>query len=250
MKARFSSKVDFRWIADESLIGTAPGLSIRPRKIPKHLFSKDSNLISFSRNHREDRGNVLGWGFWAIEAKSFLTSNYENANLTNDNSTRFNTSLLGPCNTAFYGYDQGKPCVFLKLNKIYGLENIPFNDSSQLPEDMSQNLKKVVLKQEDRNNVWVNCQGKSSNDVEDLGPMKYYPSNQGFPINYFPYFNQKGYESPLVAVQFLSPKLNVRIRIVCKAWAKNINHDRNKKHGFPSGYFEFDLQIQDYDEQI
>ena len=67
---------------------------------------------------------------------------------------------------------------------------------------------------------------------------------------YFPYLNQKGYESPLVAVQFLSPKLNVRIRIVCKAWAKNIDHDRNKKHGFPSGFFEFDLQIQDYDEQI
>lgn len=38
-----------------------------------------------------------------------------------------------------------------------------------------------------------------------MGPVQYSPGH-GFPAYYFPYKNVKGYQSPIVAVQFNQPK--------------------------------------------
>lgn len=90
--------------------------------------------------------------------------------------------------------------------------------------------------------------------MEYLGPIAYYPDIQGFPGYYYPYKNGEGYLSPLVAVQFLRPTSNtvniffehifvfvivsggIVINIECKAWAKNIKHNRQDRIG--SVHFE------------
>lgn len=54
------------------------------------------------------------------------------------------------------------------------------------------------------NTVWVSCEGENPADVENIGPIEYYP-RQGFPGYYFPYENSEGYLSPLVAVHFTKP---------------------------------------------
>lgn len=69
--------------------------------------------------------------------------------------------------------------------------------------------------------VWVSCDGTNAEDRENLGEVKYYPS-QGFPAYYYPYLNQPGYLSPLIAVQFERLAINKMINIECRAWAKNI----------------------------
>lgn len=54
------------------------------------------------------------------------------------------------------------------------------------------------------NTVWVTCEGENPADIENIGPIEYYP-RQGFPGYYFPYENSEGYLSPLVAVHFMKP---------------------------------------------
>jgi len=49
---------------------------------------------------------------------------------------------FGPCTSAnSYGYKQGKPCIFLKLNKIYGW--VPQVYDAALP-NMPQDLQQVI----------------------------------------------------------------------------------------------------------
>lgn len=60
-------------------------------------------------------------------------------------------------------------------------------------------------KRKQRNLIWVSCEGESPADVENLGPVHYSP-RRGFPAYYFPYTNIKGYQPPVVAVQFERPK--------------------------------------------
>lgn len=106
----------------------------------------------------------------------------------------------------------------------------------------------------------MSCEGESPADVENLGPVNYSP-RRGFPSYYFPFTNTKGYQPPVVAVQFERPKrknstnfiplliaklinlfhslfyiAGVLINIECKAWAKNIIHDRAERRG--SVHFE------------
>ena len=37
--------------------------------------------------------------------------------------------------------------------------------------------------------VWLECHGENPGDVENLGPISYYPGT-GFPASYYPYLNQ------------------------------------------------------------
>lgn len=54
------------------------------------------------------------------------------------------------------------------------------------------------------NTIWVSCEGENPADLENVGPIKYYP-RRGFPGFYYPYENSEGYLSPLVAVHFERP---------------------------------------------
>lgn len=54
--------------------------------------------------------------------------------------------------------------------------------------------------------IWVTCAGQSGHDVENIGPLVYYPSVPGFPSIFYPYSNVANYTSPLVAVQFTAPR--------------------------------------------
>ena len=54
------------------------------------------------------------------------------------------------------------------------------------------------------NTIWVSCEGENPADIENIGPVKYYP-RRGFPGYYYPFENSEGYLSPLVAVNFERP---------------------------------------------
>lgn len=70
--------------------------------------------------------------------------------------------------------------------------------------------------------VWVSCQGENPADRENLGPIQYMPY-QGFPGYYFPYTNQEGYLSPLVAVHLQRPKSKYhRYLIFCELVTSDI----------------------------
>lgn len=73
-------------------------------------------------------------------------------------------------------------------------------------------------------------------DKENIGTVEYFPPDGGIEFKYFPFTNQPGYLSPFVFVHFQKPAYGVLINVECKAWAKNIKHDRMDREG--SVHFE------------
>ena len=80
--------------------------------------------------------------------------------------------------------------------------------------------------------VWLECHGENPGDVENLGPITYYPGT-GFPASYYPYLNQvgslwmqlgmnyydlsslqEGYLSPIVFARLESPTSNLFLIIL------------------------------------
>uniref|UniRef100_A0A1B0GI31 Putative sodium/potassium-transporting atpase subunit beta-2 n=1 Tax=Lutzomyia longipalpis TaxID=7200 RepID=A0A1B0GI31_LUTLO len=218
-----------KWKMNKSLIGTNPGLGFRPLppeenvestliwykvyKTPGLTPGRGQNIYNCDYQRPPPPGQVCD-----VEIKSWTPCTQENN----------------------YNYHKSSPCVFLKLNKIYGWIPEYYNDSHYLPDGMPQQLKDLVREEEVKtphtlNTIWVSCEGENPADIENVGPVRYYP-RQGFPGYFYPYENSEGYLSPLVAVHFVRPVRGIIINIECKAWAKNIHHDRKERIG--SVHFE------------
>lgn len=114
---------------------------------------------------------------------------------------------FGACNEKTgFGYPEGKPCIFLKLNKIFNWAPEYYKKGS-LPSKMPESLKEHISSRNGDNLevVWVSCEGENPADIENLGKGTIYKSlsgEQGFLGKYFPFKNTEGYLQPIVAVQF------------------------------------------------
>jgi len=230
-----------KWQGAESLIGVSPGLGLKPGQIPELI---DSSMISFALKSKDDQGNpgdsnyVAGTQGWVDRVEKFLNTYKDNEACVKDGEVKpgscFDLSQLGACGTKPYGYEEGKPCVYLKLNKIFGVENVIFNDVDDVDETVDkipQALKDNIKNQGDKNQVWVECHGEYPADDEGLGTIKYFPAAQGFPAKYFPYEGGAGYQSPIVAVQFENAKPDQLLHVECRAWAKNIGYSKRDRIG-------------------
>lgn len=229
-----------RWMGSESLIGTSPAVGVRPGPAEDHL---ESSMIIFNKKVQEDRERKLqGWGGWQNRTATFFKKYYDvsskgfKCSKSNGKPCKFVASAkLGVCGSGNFGYDDGKPCVILKLNKIIGLVPTWYNDTNNLPKDVTlpPNLKSHIdrLPKERRNQVWLDCTGENPADRENIGQLKYIPTDRGFPADYFPYTNQENYQSPLVAVKFMNPPVGQLLHVECRAWAGNIGYDRMQRVG-------------------
>jgi sodium/potassium-transporting ATPase subunit beta len=218
-----------KWQNENGLIGTSPGLGLKPGQVDAFI---DSSMIVFNMKAKGDQGKpgdenyVAGTQGWQDRITEFLIP-YKNCS----GSHCFDVNRLGACGTPPYGFDEGKPCVYLKLNKIYGLKNENFKDG-ELPENMPASLKTHIGSQPDKDQTWVECHGEYPGDIEALGQIKYFPATQGFEDKYFPYLGKtKDYISPLIAVQFANAKHNQLLHVECRAWAKNIGYNKRDRIG-------------------
>lgn len=235
-----------RWTTETgSIIGKNPGLGFRPRP-PKERI--ESTLVMFNEGPGEN------WGHWVKELTNY-TEEYKviddehRKNMRTCNSTtklgkdefcEFKVSSLGSkCTKDMkFGYEAGKPCIIVKLNKIFNWKPKVYNTTDDLPEKMPKDVRDLIERdftEEDSNiiekqNVWITCEGENTNDFENIGKVNYYP-HPGMPTYYYPFKNQPGYMAPLVAVEFENVKRGVLLNIECKAWAKNIHHDRKERRG-------------------
>jgi len=119
----------------------------------------------------------------------------------------------------------------------------PYNkaadNAAELPEDMPDMVKNNINGAEQK--VWVSCQGENPADKEGMAEFEYFPADAGFPAQYFPYTNQKNYQSPLVAVKLNKVEVGQLLHIECRAWAKNINYNRRDRVGI----VHFELMVHD-----
>ncbi|KAM8715490.1 hypothetical protein ACLKA7_002528 [Drosophila subpalustris] len=232
-----------KWTLDSSIIGTNPGLGFRP--LPP-VDNVESTLIWYKGTQHEN------YKHWTDSLDDFLAV-YKTPGLTpgrgqNIYNCDYNQpppkgqvcdvdiKSWSPCTKENnYSYHKSSPCIFLKLNKIYDWRPDYYNSSQGLPSNMPQNLKNYIAEVEQKeahklNTIWVSCEGENPADQENIGPVAYLPV-RGFPGYFYPYQNSEGYLSPLVAVHFQRPKRGIIINIECKAWARNIHHDRKERLG-------------------
>jgi len=228
-----------KWTLDASLIGSVPGLGFRPRP---PMSSIDSTLINF----KGSIGERDTYKQWIDDLKTFVDQ-YKS---TNENGEYLEECGAGPASAGKvcvvkpeeytrnnsrciesedFGYRYGTPCVALKLNKIYGWKPEPYGDN-----DVPDQIKDTVRHQSIPG-VVITCEGENAADQENMGEVQFFPHNN-IDGKYFPFMNVPGYKAPFVFVHFKSPERGVLINVECKAWAKNIKHDRQERIG--SVHFE------------
>lgn len=233
-----------KWQNSDSLIGVSPGVGLKPGQRDELI---DSTMIAFNYESKTDQGKpgdasfIAGWQGWADRTKEFLKKYDDQETCKSSKTGCFSLASLGACATEPYGFDKGTPCVFLKLNKIFGNENshCTANDFEVEPcKSMPQALKDHVKLQKDQEQVWIECHGEYPADRENLNEIKYFPATQGFPKSFFPYMGLKNelgekldYQSPLVAVQFAAAAKNQLLHVECRAWAKNIGYNKRDRLG-------------------
>lgn len=117
---------------------------------------------------------------------------------------KFPLTMLDACADVAHGYPGATPCVFLKINKIYGW----------IPDIKDPALSRDIL---------VTCDGQNPADVENLKELEYFPGvvlnntrYGAFSTVYFPFLGQPGYLAPLVGVRFKSYTKNMAILIQCQ----------------------------------
>ncbi|CAG5048124.1 unnamed protein product [Parnassius apollo] len=200
------------YILESSLIGANPGVAFRPRPV-------DGVLLRVSDN---------GTNTYVTELRQFLTP-YEN-------ETWF-TTKSGCSVEDNYGFPHS-PCFFIKLNKIYGWTP-EYYDVSELPSDMPSDLVEYItgLQPTEHEQIWVSCGEEKPNATKIE-----YPWGMGLPGRLYPFRNEPGYNSPLVAVKLTPNESNTTVSIRCRAWAKNIRYNKSLKEA--SGYTRIQLQIE------
>ncbi|XP_016401487.1 sodium/potassium-transporting ATPase subunit beta-2-like isoform X2 [Sinocyclocheilus rhinocerous] len=138
-------------------------------------------------------------------------------------SCQFKRSILEDCSgitDRYYGYDEGKPCIFIKLNRVISL--LPARDG-QPP--------------------YVTC-GAKADDSDKLGELAYFPPNGTFNLMYYPYYGKKAqvnYSQPLVAIKFLNITMNEDVNVECRINANNIP-EGSERDKF-AGRISFKLRI-------
>jgi len=233
-----------KWTLEQGLIGTNPGVGFRP--MPDQEKNVESTLIWYKR------GNAGDWKYWSDELAKFWKEYDSQTRSAGSSSTdtcswgsgaskdKFCqvelTKMEGCTENNNFGYEQGEPCVLIKLNRIYDWKPDPYTsldlaNPNNIPKEMPQSLiNEINATNPAETYVWFSCRGENPADEENLGgDIRYYPK-QGIPTYYFPYVYQNGYLSPFIFVRF-NPLNGVLINVECTAWAKNIAPNRQDRVG-------------------
>ncbi|KAJ0181541.1 hypothetical protein K1T71_002263 [Dendrolimus kikuchii] len=166
--------------------------------------------------------------------------------------------LWGPCTADnFYGYRDGRPCVFLRLDNIHYWVPEPYNVTSSLPipSEMPENIKRAMIHRPANQYgdfIWVSCEGEFSADMENIGPIQIIPAElpPGFPtvklhtadrLSYAQRSLPDSAPGPLIAIYFENPRHNVLINVECRIWTRDIYYDRGSR----VGRARFELNILD-----
>lgn len=279
------------WTLDESIIGIRPGLGIRPLQADEHISSGIFKLtndfdgakdLAWYKENKEKLGEVEGSKGYAYRAYKFFEAYRTNTrNLPNgtagvtkcvaadleDGDLKyrkdpakfcvFEKTTLGPCATFPYGYGTGdfKPCIFVKLNRIFDLKPKPILDKTKVDESLLKD--QTILDELEAANypkeVIVKCEGDFPADKEALQKaINVLPAvggvtnAAGIPLKYFPFSkNRKELnESPLVAIQLnglANEALKGRlIHVICKAYYEGVVHSKKNKAGLVKFEIYFD----------
>ncbi|XP_069675809.1 sodium/potassium-transporting ATPase subunit beta-2-like [Periplaneta americana] len=220
---------------DRSLIGTSPGLSSRP--LPPE--GRES-VMTYKRADNEWTSSsewLSTFGEFLKEYESPVAAGQE----CNYTSGKDNESEICAIDVNSWGDCKPNdtiatsPCVYFKLNKVYDWVPEYYKDLGSLPDHMPKQLKDLISQTLSGNpkemaKVWLSCTGRYEADETNLGEILYYPE-QGFPGYFYPFRRQKGFLSPVVAVNFRNAKPDTEISVECRTWSPSMVQDRKEQLG-------------------
>lgn len=239
-----------KYIMDESIIGTNPGVGLKPDQPDVTIDSSMVWLVANDTNSKptsdfESASNAD----WAARYQRFLKK-YENTTGTRDcpdgsaspmdeDACRFDIGVLGECAQFPYGFVSPsvtttvRPCLLLKINRIFGWvpEAYTDDDIENSEDPVPANVKKLI--QADRNKIYLDCVGENPADREAMeGNLDYFPQDQGISFKYFPFNHaRKRYQNPIVAVRFNNLPIGQLLHVECKLWAKGVAHNSKDRIG-------------------
>jgi len=253
-----------RWQQDYSLIGVNPGVGLRPRnndrQIDSQMFVLQAGDTNEHPSKREGEGETNA--DYATRMSKFLEI-YDIKTMGKNENGPYPTfdpkSALGDaCGSFPFGYvatsknnNTVKPCIFVKLNAIWGWVPEPYDCASEpdCPESLSKHLESGEAQAAGADNVWIDCKGRYAADRESLeGRITYFPAGRNIPIKYFPYNGKKkdengniveAYHSPLVAIQVDPATPGQMVHIECRAYYSGVKHVTKSKEGL----VQFEVQI-------
>jgi len=245
-----------KYMLEGSLIGTNPGVGLKPGNDMRELQSKPNIRQSFTLHrlassydteikHRNKE--------YADRLRLFLD---QYSTTSNDRSTeyqKFPLETLGDCWKYPYGYlDDLEPCFILSLNRIWNWQPVAISNEDFEENDWPIQFEEHWRLQSDKNFVWFDCDFRdckkrncSSEQNEDFGDIEYFPSNRGISTKYFPYKGvsdlNSTYHSPLVAIKY-KPGSAKSVVLECRAFYKGVTH--NDRLGHLKGLIQFKVTFQ------
>jgi len=266
-----SNSMGPKWTQQSSLIGVNPGVGVRPQNPDKKIDSQMFVLNKTDTNQEptnyrtDDEGEGELNADYATRMKKFLTVYNEP---TGGGYKEFPLSALGPCVQFPYGFlatenwenrkTPPAPCIFIKLNKIWGWDPKdlqPLSDDPRFNENEEDKTRfpRAVIDKYNANgagnkDIIVNCEGRYAADKEALSNMEYFPHSQVISADYFPYFGGRDisgsvYHSPLVAIKITPTPdtIGQLIHVECRAYYYGVEHNTKDKMGL----VQFEVLIKD-----
>lgn len=226
---RTIDRTEPKWTTNTGgLIGKTPGLGYRPRPSEENI---ESTLIRFNSGKAENWEKLVTKLIALVDSydtkkSGSLVECSDTVRPTKDQSCIFPKEFTHCNKNNKFGYNLGQPCVLLKLNKVLGWTPQPYTNVSQLPEEMPDHVRQVIMDGSSGDsitdeNIWVSCEGDRATDKENLGHLQYYPGPY-IKSMYFPFLKQSGYQSPFVAVHVTNATRGLAISIVCRYWSQDV----------------------------
>ncbi|XP_028856602.1 sodium/potassium-transporting ATPase subunit beta-1-like isoform X2 [Denticeps clupeoides] len=137
---------------------------------------------------------------------------------------RFQRTWLNKCSgltDKSYGFNEGKPCLIVKLNRI-----VNYRPRAPKSSDDSQVSVNPFL-------LPIKCKNKRQEDEGKVGPVDYFGLDGGFPLQYYPYYGkllQPHYLQPLVGIQFTNLTRDEELRIECTVFGDNIEYSEKDRY--------------------
>ncbi|XP_077390444.1 sodium/potassium-transporting ATPase subunit beta-1a [Festucalex cinctus] len=218
-----------------------PGLSHTPRSEkfeisfrksdPKSYEKYVASINKFLTLYDDDRQNDLQ----KFESCGGNPESYrERDSMESDQGQRkacvYKRSWLESCSgksDSTYGFQNGSPCLIVKLNRIVNYRPKAPASHDTLPGPLQGRVK--------NNSIPIFCKNKREEDADKIGEINYFGFGGSFPLQYYPYYGRllhPNYLQPLVAIQFTNMTLGQELRIECKVYGANINYsDKDRYQG-------------------
>ncbi|XP_049579427.1 sodium/potassium-transporting ATPase subunit beta-1a [Syngnathus scovelli] len=210
--------------------------SIKDRKTyEKYVESIDKFLVQYDEDRQTD---LMKYEDCGDTPQPYRDRDSIDSDRGQRKACSYKRSWLQSCSgetDSMYGFQQGSPCIIVKLNRIVNFRpKVPTDDDVPVP--FQARVKP--------NSVPIFCKNKREEDADKIGEIKYYGFEGSFPLQYYPYYGRQlhpDYLQPLVAIQFSNITLDQEVRIECKVYGGNIKYSEKDRY---QGRFDVKFNIK------